>query len=65
MTKEERLEYMRKRFPQLKAQSDIVLSVNKSDIEEELGEMVTFGEYQKEKKINVLTSDEIPLNRNK
>ena len=58
MTKQERLEYMRKRFPQLEAERvDAVLSVTKADIQDEMSLNDGFREHQRENK-EVLTSDE-------
>lgn len=58
MTKQERLEYMRKRFPVLEAgRVDAVLSVTKADIQDEMALNDGFREHQRENK-RVLTSDE-------
>lgn len=58
MTKQERLEYMRKRFPQLAQERvDVVLSVTKADIQDEISLSDGFREYQREKN-ETLTSDE-------
>lgn len=58
MTKQERLEYMRQRFPKLEAERvDAVLSVTKTDIQDEMSLNDAFREHQRENK-EVLTSDE-------
>jgi len=60
MKKEERLAYMRKRFPQLEEERcDIVAPVTETDIKEEAVQMETFGEYNEVSKENVINSDEI------
>lgn len=58
MTKPERLEYMRKRFPQLEQERvDAVLSVTKADIQDEIALSDGFREHQRDKE-RTLTSDE-------
>ena len=61
MTKQERLEYMRKRFPQLEqTRVDAVLSISKFEIDTEIKELDTYREFERDKasvKI-ALTSDE-------
>lgn len=60
MTKEERMAYMRKRFPQLENESaDAIIPVNKRDIEDEARLMPGYQEAVRCERANkALTSDE-------
>lgn len=61
MTKEQRMAYMRKRFPQLENDRvDAVLSVSKAEIDAEMKEMDTYREFARDKQTSkeALTSDE-------
>jgi hypothetical protein len=61
MMKEQRLEYMRKRFPQLEENlTDAVIPMSKRDVQETVGEMDSFREFVRDKRTNkqALTSDE-------
>jgi hypothetical protein len=63
MTKQERLEYMRQRFPIVEKQRILavttVLTVSKQELAEEVHDMDTFREYERDKNADkeVLTSD--------
>ncbi len=61
MDKQQRLEYMRKRFPQLEQDRvDAVLSVSKAEIDAEMKDMDTYREFARDKQTQkeALTSDE-------
>lgn len=61
MDKQQRLEYMRKRFPQLEQDRvDAVLSVSNAEIDAEMKEMDTYREFARDKQSSkeALTSDE-------
>jgi hypothetical protein len=61
MTKEQRLAYMRKRFPQLEQDRvDVVLSVSKAELDAEMKDMDTYREFARDKASvkEALTSDE-------
>lgn len=60
MTKSERLEYMKQRFPILREMTDVVIPVGKYDIKEELDLMDTVREHIRDEQTNKeLTSDAI------
>lgn len=60
LTKEERLEYMKKRFPILEEMTDAVIPVGKQDIKEELDLMDAVREHLREEQtFQELTSDAI------
>ena len=61
MDKQQRLEYMRKRFPQLEENlTDAVIPMSKRDIQETVAELDSFREFQRDKQTSkeALTSDE-------
>lgn len=60
MNKEQRLQYMQKRFPQLEeSRVDAVLLVSKAEIEEEVTAMDTYREFARDKaSVKAITSDE-------
>jgi len=58
MNKEERLAYMKVRFPQLEDSDAIFIPVTKHDVAEEVKELVPFSNHQKELTLNVINSDE-------